>query len=133
MIEIEYRDASYFEGTYGRKKVHRIEATFGQIRAFGRNKSEAKAELERLIHDQCSHLYERSYLMGIAWDGNPVAFAMYYNQGWCYDIVRLTEGVHKDLQRFSRVSTTQYNQETEFVEAWGKMNNHFDQYTERAA
>lgn len=128
-MNVEYRDASYFEGSFGRKKVKRVEAMFGQLRVFGPNKKVAKGDLEIAIRKQCENANERRYLTGIAHDGKPVTFAMYYNQGWCYDIVRPDDHGPYSM----RVSSTAFNDDTDFLEAWNRMHRHFEQYTERAA
>lgn len=127
-MNIEYRDASYFEGLYGRKRVHRIEAVLGNIRAFGKNKTEAKANLEEQIASLCEHAYDRRYLTGIAYDGRPVTFMLYYCDGWGYDIIR-----PRDDSEHPTVSGTIFNVDTDYREAYERMKNHFEQYTEQAA
>lgn len=119
-MNIDFRDAGYFAGSYGRKRVHRIEARLGDMSAFGRNKTEAKAALEALIEKQCEHLYERRYLTGMSLDGKPVTFCFYYNQGWTYDI-------HTSDHPYP--SSCGFNEETTRTEAFERMKKHFQDYT----
>lgn len=124
MLDIEFRDASYYEGSFGRKKVRRTEAYIGQIRAYGATKTEAKKALEERIAEQCERIYERRYLTGASHDGRPVTFCLYYCDGWMYDI---------HTSDHSYPSSCGFGPETTYTEALESMKRHFEQYTEKAA
>jgi hypothetical protein len=115
MSTIEYRNASYRPGSYGSGKlVRQVEASLGDIRRTAATKPEAKAAVLAAVEEQTQHLYERRYL---AADG--VVFALYYADGWSYDIIR-------DGQRGC---TTNF-EASDVTEAFEKMRHHFEQYTE---
>jgi hypothetical protein len=114
-MEIEFANASYRPGAYGSGKlIRRTRARFGELEAFGENKTEAKNALMAMVLDQCSHVFTRRYLTA---DG--VTFALYYANGWGYDIVRA-----------GRVACSTGFGEISFHEALERMRAHFEQYTE---
>ena len=114
-MPIEYRNASFRERPYGGGRlIRRVEAEWGKIRAFGANKTEAKNALLEAIEQQLANAYTRRYLRT-----DDVTFALYYADGWNYDIV--TGDGH-------RTSSTMLGAEILPHDAFASMNRHFEQY-----
>lgn len=117
-MNIDYRDASYRERPFGGGRlIRRVEATLGSLSASGANRTEAKKALEAAIERQLAHMRTRRYL-----SANDVTFALFYNDGWGYDIVRSSQ----DLGR--RTSSTLMGGEMSEQEAFESMKRHFEQY-----
>ena len=124
-MNIEYRDASYFRGAYGRGKVRQVEAVLGAIRRTAGNKTDAKAELMAAVEEQAAHAFDRRYLVGTDHDGQPVCFALRWCDGWTYDIAKGGEISESVGARFSSCS---FSEETE-RDAFARMLRHFRDYT----
>jgi hypothetical protein len=113
-MNIEYRDAPYYERPFGGgRKIRRVEAHCGSLRGDGANRTEAKAALMERIELQLRHAYTRRYLRTA-----DVTFALYYADGWSYDIVA------GDGARYSSTGLGACDER----EAYQAMSRHFLQY-----
>lgn len=119
MLDITYRDASYRPGAYGSGKlIRRTEASIGAIRRTGANRTEAKTALLEAVTEQVENCRTRRYLMGVSEEDVPVAFVLYFNDGWGYDIVR----------NGGKISSSTSMTAVDERDAFEKMQHHFDQY-----
>lgn len=118
MLDIQYRDVS----THYPRLIRRVEASLGDLRASGANKTAARADLVSVIAACAEHLYDRRYLLGVsAKSGLPVTFAFYFRAGaWCYDIVGPT----------GRYCSSSWSEETSESAAWERCQSHFKDYCE---
>lgn len=98
---------------YGRRQERFTSAEWGSIRRDSANKTEAKAAVLEAVERQLTHLYRRRYLRTA-----DVTFALYYCDGWSYDIVT------GDGQLSSSTGLGAIDER----EAFESMKRHFDQY-----
>lgn len=116
-MTITYKNASYRSGSYGSGKlVRRIEASCGQLRRFGANRTEAKVAILEAIAEQCEHAYVRRYI-----PAGDSLFVLSYADGWRYDIVRNDGHI---------CGSTQFGDGMSEWEATAYVRKHAEQYAE---
>ena len=69
------------------KKTKTFTAKFAEWIGEGKTKEEALAGLTKILENQNKYLFERKYI-----PARNAVFALYYAQGFCYDIVHTDTG-----------------------------------------
>jgi hypothetical protein len=112
---IQFRDTHEPPQGRGLRTRRGVQATWGVISGQGANRTEAKAALMDAVDRQLAHVFARRYLAT-----RDVTFALFYANGWCYDIVTSDGAQH---------GSTHFDAANEH-DAFEAMRRHFEQYTE---
>jgi hypothetical protein len=112
-LGIDYRDVS----VHYPKRERKVEARLGSIEATAKNKTEARAEILKMVEQQAEHLFTRHYR--VTKDGT--IFVLYFALGWRYDIVR--SGKHSGTTMLGALSGVDGEHD-----ALASMQRHVDQW-----